>query len=175
MLVSCCRSGVYSRKAFGTKTSMKVLDSLSTVLKNKGGEIWSIEPEATVYDALESMANRSIGALLVMREGNLIGVLSERDYARRVILKGRASKATQVSEIMTSPVITASPDCPVDDAMRLMTEKHIRHLPVKAEDGRVMGVVSLGDLVKWIVSSHEKTIEQLESYISGQPSAPGPR
>ncbi len=151
--------------------AMKVLDTVSTVLKQKGSAIWSIDPDATVYEALEILSNRSIGALLAMRNGALLGVLSERDYARRVILKGRSSKDTKVSEIMTSPVITVSPDCSVDSAMRLMTEKHLRHLPVKLADGSISGLVSLGDLVKWIITSHEKTIEQLENYIGGK-SAP---
>jgi CBS domain-containing protein len=147
---------------------MKVLDTISTVLKQKGSEIWFIDPEATVYEALEILSNRGIGALLAMRDGALLGVLSERDYARRVILKGRSSKGTKVSEIMSSPVITVGPDCSVDEAMRLMTENRVRHLPVKSEDGSISGLVSLGDLVKWIITSHEKTIEQLENYIGGK-------
>ncbi len=154
---------------------MKVLDSVSTILKEKGGEVWSIGPEATVYEALEAMANRSIGALLVMQGDQLQGVVSERDYARRVILRGRSSRETKVREIMTAPAITVKSDASVDEGMRIMTQHHIRHLPVMREDGSVSGVVSLGDMVKWIITSHEKTIEQLESYISGgQPAAAGP-
>lgn len=153
---------------------MKVLDNISAILKEKGGEVWSIDPEATVYEALEAMANKSIGALVVMQGGQLVGVVSERDYARRVILRGRSSRETKVREIMTAPAITVTSDSSVDDGMRIMTEHHIRHLPVMRQDGTVLGVVSLGDMVKWIITSHEKTIEQLESYITGQPAAAGP-
>ncbi len=147
---------------------MKVLDSISTILKEKGREIWFIAPAATVYEAIQTMAEKGIGAVLVMENGQIVGVLSERDYARKIILRGRSSRETLVSEIMNSPAITVGQDCPVDEAMRIMTEHRIRHLPVLDESGTVAGVISIGDLVKWIITSHEKTIEQLESYISGQ-------
>jgi len=147
---------------------MKVLDSLSMVLKEKGGQIWFIDPTATVYEALELMADKSIGALLVMQANRLIGVISERDYARKIILTGRSSKTTAVSEIMSSPAMTVTLHTTVDDAMRVMTEQRIRHLPVLDGDRKVAGVVSLGDLVKWIITSHEQMIEQLESYIAGR-------
>lgn len=146
---------------------MKVLDSVSAILKEKGKQIWFIAPGATVYEAIETMANKGVGAVLVMEHGQIVGVLSERDYARKIILKGRSSRETLVREIMNSPVITVGPDCPVDEAMRIMTEHRIRHLPVLDGDGTVAGMISIGDLVKWIITSHEKTIEQLESYISG--------
>jgi CBS domain-containing protein len=147
---------------------MKVLDSVGTVLKEKGGQIWFIDPISTVYQALEVMAERGVGALLVMEAGKLSGVISERDYARKIILTGRSSKSTPVRDIMSSPAVTVSSDTTVDDAMRLMTKHRIRHLPVMDNDEKVSGVVSLGDLVKWIITSHEQTIEQLESYISGR-------
>ena len=146
---------------------MKVLDSVATVLKEKGGEIWFIDPGATVYEALEIMADKRVGALLVMQRDRLVGILSERDYARKIILSGRSSKTTAVSDIMSSPVRTIGSDTTVDDAMRMMTEHRMRHLPVMSGN-KVEGVVSLGDLVKWIITSHEQTIEQLESYISGR-------
>lgn len=146
---------------------MKVLDTVSAVLKQKGGEIWFIDPDATVYEAIEMMAEKGIGALLVMRDGKLVGVISERDYARKVILQGRSSRETRVKEIMSAPAITVPPDCTVDDGMRVMTEHRIRHLPIVNADGTVVGIASIGDLVKWIITSHEKTIEQLESYITG--------
>lgn len=146
---------------------MKVLDSVEMVLREKGGAIWSINPEATVYEALEVMAEKRVGALLVMYDAHLIGVISERDYARKIILSGRSSKTTSVSDIMSSPALTVGADTTVDEAMRLMTEHRIRHLPV-LDGSKVSGVVSLGDLVKWIITSHEQTIEQLESYISGR-------
>ena len=147
---------------------MKVLDSVGMVLKDKGGQIWSIEPTATVYEALQVMADKGVGALLVMQSNRLIGVISERDYARKIILRGLSSKTTPVSEIMSAPARTVNPDTTVDDAMHIMTDHRIRHIPVVQRDGRVAGVVSVGDLVKWIITSHEQTIEQLESYIAGR-------
>ena len=147
---------------------MDVLDGVSAILRQKGASVWSIGPQATVYEALERMSDEGIGALLVMAGGALVGLLSERDYARKIILKGRSSKETKVEEIMISPPVTISPGCSVDEAMRIMTEQRVRHLPVVDHAGAVAGIVSIGDLVKWIITSHEKTIEQLESYISRQ-------
>jgi CBS domain-containing protein len=147
---------------------MEVFDGVSAILRQKGASVWSIGPTATVYEALEIMSDQRIGALLVMDGGALVGLLSERDYARKIILKGRSSKETRVEEIMISPPLTISPGCSVDEAMRIMTEHRVRHLPVVDGAGAVAGIVSIGDLVKWIITSHEKTIEQLESYISGQ-------
>jgi CBS domain-containing protein len=145
---------------------MEVLDGVCAILKQKGGRVWSIGPEATVYEALERMSEEGVGALVVMKSGGIVGLLSERDYARKIILKGRSSKETKVEEIMISPPLTISPGCSVDEAMRIMTEHRVRHLPVVDGAGGVLGIVSIGDLVKWIITSHEKTIEQLESYIS---------
>ena len=146
---------------------MKLVDTIATVLRRKPGDIFSISPEATVYEAIEMLADKGIGALLVMAEGKLVGILSERDYARKVILKGKASKETRVKEIMTSPVVFVAPNQTVDDGMTLMTAKRIRHLPV-VEGEKVMGMVSIGDLVKWIISEQEVTIQQLENYITGK-------
>ena len=146
---------------------MEVPDRVSMILKEKGGQVWSIVPNATVYDALELMATKEIGALLVMEGGQPVGVISERDYARKIILRGRSSKDTEVREIMISPLITISPDCSVNEAMRIMTENRIRHLPVIGAEGGVRGMVSIGDLVKWIITSQEETIEHLHSYITG--------
>jgi signal-transduction protein with cAMP-binding, CBS, and nucleotidyltransferase domain len=148
---------------------MKVLDTVSTILKQKGQELWWIAPEATVYEALELVADKAIGALVVMQEGKPVGILSERDFARKVVLKGKSSRDTKVSEIMNSPAITVDVNCSVDEAMLVMTEHHIRHLPVVDASGVVVGVVSIGDLVKWTISSHEKTIQHLHSYIAGVP------
>jgi len=146
---------------------MKLDAPIRAVLKGKGGQIWSIRPEASVYDAVEMLADKGIGALLVMAEGKLVGILSERDYARKVILKGKASKQTLVNEIMTSPVIAVTPQETVDQCMTLMTNRRIRHLPV-VQDDNVVAVLSIGDLVKWLVSAQEETIQRLEDYISGK-------
>jgi len=147
---------------------MEVLDGVSAILKQKGTNVWSVGPDATVYEALEKMSDQGIGALLVMKDSALVGLLSERDYARNIILKGRSSKETRVEEIMISPPLTVSPGCSVGEAMRIMTERRVRHLPVVDDSGAVLGIVSIGDLGKCIITSHVKTIEQLESYISGQ-------
>jgi len=146
---------------------MPVIDSISTILRLKGNDVWSVTPETLVYDAIKMMSDKHVGALLVMSGGSLAGIVSERDYARKVILMGRSSKEAQVREIMTTAVISVPPGDTVGDCMRIMTENRIRHLPV-VEDGKVVGLVSIGDLVKWIISAHENTIQQLERYIIGQ-------
>ena len=146
---------------------MKVLDTVELILREKRGEVWSISPDATVYEALQIMSDKEVGALLVLERGHAVGILSERDYARKIILKNRSSRDTAVREIMNSPAVTVSPACTVDEAMQLMTERRIRHLPVVDSVGHVLGIVSIGDLVKWTITSHEKTIEQLQNYISG--------
>lgn len=145
---------------------LRLSDKISAILKCKSGDIWSVSPEQTVYEAIERMADTGVGALLVISEGKLAGIVSERDYARKVILKGRSSKETQVKEIMTSPVFFVTPEHSVDECMTIMTNHRIRHLPVM-EEKKLVGMVSIGDLVKWIISEQEKTIQHLENYIAG--------
>ena len=146
---------------------MTMNGNLSAVLSHKGDQVWSINPEATVFDAIEMMAGKNVGALLVMEGQNLLGIISERDYTRKVALKGKASKQTLVREIMYSPVISATPEQTVEEGLRSMTEHRIRHLPV-LEGDRVIGIVSIGDLVNWTISAQTATISHLESYIAGQ-------
>lgn len=135
------------------------------ILETKGDVIWRIRPDESVLDAIKLMAERKIGALLVMEDENLVGIISERDYARKVILRGKSSHETPVSEIMTAQVVTTEPLETVEECMKLMTDGRIRHLPV-VESGKVVGVLSIGDLVKEIIAEQEFTIRQLENYIT---------
>ena len=142
------------------------MTTVRDILKIKGNRVWTIEPQQTVFDALSLMAEKGIGALVVLEEQRVVGVLSERDYARKVILKGKASKETSVRDIMTSRVCYVSQDRTVDECMALMTDKSIRHLPV-IEDDELKGLVSIGDVVKSMISEREFIIERLEAYITG--------
>jgi CBS domain-containing protein len=137
------------------------------ILQNKGQQVWSISPSASVFEALQLMAAKDIGALVVVEADRLVGIFSERDYARKVILHGKTSRETQVGEVMTARVAFIQPGQTTEECMALMTEKHIRHLPVM-EGERLIGLISIGDVVKAVISNQEFVINQLENYISGE-------
>lgn len=139
--------------------------NVKRVLQGKGHEVWSIDPEASVFDAIAMMAEKEVGALVVMEAEKLVGVMTERDYARKVVLQGRSSKGTRIKDIMTSRVAYTRPDQSVEECMAVMTDKRIRHLPVMDGD-KVLGMISIGDLVKTIIEEQQQVIEQLEQYIS---------
>ncbi|MCI0746850.1 MAG: CBS domain-containing protein [Verrucomicrobia subdivision 3 bacterium] len=141
--------------------------TIEEVLRHKSGELYTISPDATVFDAIQQMADKNIGALLVMAGSDLIGVISERDYTRKVALKGKSSRDTRVQEILSTPVIAVTPHHTVEECMRLMTVNRVRHLPIM-RGNEVIGIVSIGDLVNSIISAQSVTITQLESYITGQ-------
>jgi len=143
-----------------------VAEKIVSILNNKDSHVWSVDPDETVYDAIALMADKRIGALLVVSERRLIGIITERDYARKVILHGRSSRDTQVRDIMTNSLITVTPDHTVDECMRLVTEHRIRHLPV-LDDDKLVGLISIGDLVNSIIEAQAQTINHLHSYITG--------
>jgi CBS domain-containing protein len=145
---------------------MDVTGNVAAVLEAKGQEVFAISPDATVFQAIQELASRNIGALLVIDDGDVVGVMSERDYTRKVALQGRSSKETLVREVISGRVVAVTPGTPVAECLRLMTANRIRHLPV-LDGGSVVGVISIGDLVNFIMSAQRATIEQLHSYISG--------
>jgi CBS domain-containing protein len=145
---------------------MKSSVPISALLHHKGTALWSIAPEATVFEAIKLMADKNIGSLLVMSGGRLVGVITERDYTRKIALHGKKSKETLVREILTSKIISVTPDDTVEECMKLMTENRVRHLPV-LEDEKVIGLVSIGDLVNWTISAQDAAIAQMEQYIAG--------
>ncbi|MBI5818565.1 MAG: CBS domain-containing protein [Verrucomicrobia bacterium] len=145
---------------------MKIPMPVSAVLAQKGPMVVSIQSDVTVFDAITLMSEKNVGALPVLEKGRLVGMISERDYTRKIALKGKLSKETSVQEIMSRQVSVAKPDDSIEECMRLMTDKHVRHLPVMEGD-KMLGIVSIGDLVKWIISVQAETIEQLQKYIAG--------
>ena len=145
---------------------MEIAGTISGILAQKGSTVWSIAPVSMVFDAIALMADKNIGALPVVENDRLIGIISERDYTRKVILKGKSSKETRVEEIMTRDLVTVEPSDTVVDCMRVMTEKRVRHLPVM-EGAKMVGVLSIGDLVKCLISAQAETIDNLEQYITG--------
>jgi CBS domain-containing protein len=145
---------------------MKTTYPISSLLHHKTSAVWSIAPNATVFDAIKLMSDKNIGSLLVMSEGKLSGIFTERDYARKIALHGKNSRETKVHEIMPREIYSVTPDDSVEECMKLMTEKRIRHLPV-LERGSVVGIISIGDLVNWIISTQNAAIEQMEQYIAG--------
>lgn len=145
---------------------MQSTDAVRCILQVKGHKVCFLPPQTSVYDAIALMAEKGIGGLPILQDGALVGFVSERDYARKVILQGHSSRDTSVREIMTSPVHCVDPDKTIEDCMRIMTENRVRHLPV-VDGGIVIGIVSIGDLVKWIVGAQEETIQQLQTFIAG--------
>ena len=143
------------------------MHTVRDILRAKGHDVWTISPDATVYEAISRMAEKNVGALVVVERDRVIGIVSERDYARKVILHGKASRDIAVHEIMTSPVYYVRPQQTVEECMMQMTDKHIRHLPVLEED-RLIGVISIGDAVKAIIAEQQFVIRQLEDYITGR-------
>lgn len=142
--------------------------TIGEILHHKGAAVWSIKPDATVFEAIQMMADKNVGALLVMEGEQLLGVISERDYTRKVALRGKTSKEMKVREILAGNLVTATPAHTVESCLHLMTDHRVRHLPV-LEGSKVAGVVSIGDLVNWVISAQDTTIRQLETYISGTP------
>ena len=142
---------------------------ISEILVHKGSTVWSIAPESNVFDAIQMMAEKNIGAVAVIEHHRLIGLLTERDYTRKVVLRGKASKTTHVREILNPHLISVTPEHTVQECLQLMTEHRIRHLPV-LKQGQLAGIISIGDLVNWIISAQRSQIEQLQTYISGVPA-----
>lgn len=142
------------------------MHTIRQILEQKGNEIWSVSPQDTVYDAIREMAVKGVGALIVLDDGKLYGMISERDYARKVILEGRSSRETHVEDVCSSPAVTVSPRATADEGLALMTRKRFRHLPV-VESDELLGVVSIGDLVNAVIGDQQQLIEQLERYVTG--------
>ena len=146
---------------------MKTSGTVGILLHHKGAAVWSVAATATVFEAIRILAEKNIGALPVMDGDQLLGIFSERDYTRKVALEGKNSRATLVREVASRPAVSVTPQHTIEECMRLMSNRHIRHLPV-LEDGKVTGMISIGDLVNWIISAQTSTLEQMEAYIAGR-------
>jgi CBS domain-containing protein len=146
---------------------MQIDVGVNAILQLKGNQVYSVTPDLTVFEAIKQMADKNVGALVVLSEGRVVGIVSERDYTRKVALQGKSSKETKVEELLSTPVISAGPDASVEECMRLMTTYRVRHLPI-LDDEKLLGVVSIGDLVNWTISAQSTTISQLQNYIAGQ-------
>ena len=142
------------------------MQKIKNILQKKSTEIFSVAPTVTVFAAIELMAQRNIGGLVIMENDNLVGIFTERDYARKLILKGKSSRDTMIGELMTKNLITVTPESSIEEAMSLMSNKKIRHLPVLGEDGKMVGIISIGDVVRFIIEEQKSIIEQLEHYIT---------
>ena len=142
------------------------MGKVRNILHNKGNVVYSVEPDMMVYRAIELMCEKNIGGLLIVENGKLVGIFTERDYARKLILKGKSSKDTPIKDLMTSNLVTVSPDTSIDDCMRVMTGRKIRHLPV-LENGNLVGLISIGDVVHYVIEEQKSIIEHLEHYITG--------
>jgi CBS domain-containing protein len=145
---------------------MELTGKIGSLIRKKGGQVWSVAPTASVYDAIALMAEKEIGAVPIIENGQLVGIVSERDYARKVFLRGKASRETSVTEIMSSPVFSVTPSQTVEECMHIVTEQRFRHLPV-VENGRIVGIISIGDLVNWVITEQKETIHHLEAFIAG--------
>jgi CBS domain-containing protein len=143
--------------------------TINEILEHKGTAVWTVPPDATVFEAIQMMSDKNVGALLVTEHGRLIGIISERDYTRKVALKGKSSKELKVREIIPERVLSVTRNHSIEECMRMMTENRVRHLPV-LEGQELIGIISIGDLVNWIITAQSTTIRQLETYISGYPA-----
>jgi CBS domain-containing protein len=146
---------------------MQTIGTIDSILHHKGPQDWTISPDKTVFEAIEMLADKNIGALPVIENGKVVGIFSERDYTRKVALAGKSSKGTRVREITSTDVISVGPDSSVEECMRLMTEHRIRHLPV-CQDGKLVGFISIGDLVNWTISTQSAALDQMENYLAGR-------
>jgi len=146
---------------------MQIDVEVGALLQSKGTQVYSVTPETKVFDAIQMMAEKNVGALVVLADDRVVGIFSERDYTRKVVLHGKSSKETEVRELLSTPVISASPGSSVEECMRLMTTYRVRHLPI-LEGEKLVGVISIGDLVNWTISAQSTTIHQLQNYIAGQ-------